>query len=111
MSASFPYEIKGKLNVEEGYNYSVCIECEVNKTKTQFGNYSIRQIMNCANHIKDSEPQALRYQSLPFNENSKSIKISKIFEITGEEFCGNVTCDLMNDNCIEKLTSKHVTFE
>lgn len=61
MSETFPFTIKGFLNLDEGYNYSVCIECSVNDTKTTFGNYSIRQTRNCDTHLLKSTNQILAY--------------------------------------------------
>ena len=48
---TFPFAISGALGIDVGYNYSVCIQCTVNDTITNFGNYSIRQIRDCDTHI------------------------------------------------------------
>jgi len=37
--------------------------------------------------------------------------MSSIFEIVGEETCGDVTCDLLTKGCGETLTSKYISLE
>ena len=99
MSDDFPYEIKGKQNIDEGWNITVCLECVVNNTKTIFANYSIRQIRDCETHIsKTTTRDDIVYYA--YDEVKQSyMNATRLFSWTGEEFCGEVECTLHPNTC------------